>query len=130
MLSCTCFLFLKRNNEIDKNKLHLIDSLTTNQRYYFRGQSVVGAKPPGTPASRTWLVSHVLRVGLEPTPDDRMVKCINEMSEFFTTWPRGSAQIDTSTDMYEEEEQPCLSAYIDHRKYFTYHNFGYFIRTF
>ena len=26
-------------------------------------------KPPGTPASRTWLVSHVARAGLEPTPD-------------------------------------------------------------
>ena len=25
-------------------------------------------KPPGTPASRTWLVSHVARAGLEPTP--------------------------------------------------------------
>ena len=43
---------------------------------YETGQSVGGAKtgeprekPPGTPASRTWLVSHVARVGLEPTPD-------------------------------------------------------------
>ena len=26
-------------------------------------------KSPGTPASRTWLVSHVVRAGLEPTPD-------------------------------------------------------------
>ena len=26
-------------------------------------------KPPDTPASRTWLVSHVARAGLEPTPD-------------------------------------------------------------
>ena len=26
-------------------------------------------KPPGTPASRTWHVSHVASVGLEPTPD-------------------------------------------------------------
>ena len=26
-------------------------------------------KPPGTPASRTWLVSHVARAGLKPTPD-------------------------------------------------------------
>ena len=40
------------------------------------GQSVGGAKtgeprekPPDTPASRTWLVSHVARAGLEPTPD-------------------------------------------------------------
>ena len=41
-----------------------------------RCQSVGGAKtgeprekPPDTPASRTWLVSHVARAGLEPTPD-------------------------------------------------------------
>ena len=40
------------------------------------GRSVGGAKmgeprekTPGTPASRTWLVSHVARAGLEPTPD-------------------------------------------------------------
>ena len=26
-------------------------------------------KPPGTPASRTWLVSHVARAGLKPRPD-------------------------------------------------------------
>ena len=43
---------------------------------YETGQSVGGAKtgeprekPPGTPASRTWLVSHVASAGLEPTPD-------------------------------------------------------------
>ena len=43
---------------------------------YEMGQSVGGAKtgepqekPPGTPASRTWLVSHVARVVLKPTPD-------------------------------------------------------------
>ena len=43
---------------------------------YETGQSVGGAKtgeprekPPDTPASRTWLVSHVARLGLEPTPD-------------------------------------------------------------
>ena len=43
---------------------------------YETGQSVGGAKtreprekPPGTPASRTLLVSHVARAGLEPTPD-------------------------------------------------------------
>ena len=41
---------------------------------YETGQSVGRAKtgeprekPPDTPASRTWLVSHVARVGLEPT---------------------------------------------------------------
>ena len=26
-------------------------------------------KPPDTPASKTWLVSHVASAGLEPTPD-------------------------------------------------------------
>ena len=43
---------------------------------YETGQSVGGAKTgepreklPDTPASRTWLVSHVVRAGLEPTPD-------------------------------------------------------------
>ena len=43
---------------------------------YETGQSVGGTKtgeprekPPDTPASRTWLVSHVARAGLEPTPD-------------------------------------------------------------
>ena len=42
---------------------------------YETGQSVGGAKtgeprekPPETPASRTWLVSHVASAGLEPTP--------------------------------------------------------------
>ena len=44
-----------------------------------RGQSVGGAKTgepraktPGIPASRTWLVSHMPSVGLEPTPDTAM----------------------------------------------------------
>ena len=43
---------------------------------YETGQSIGGVKtgkprekPPGTPASRTWLVSNVARAGLEPTPD-------------------------------------------------------------
>ena len=43
---------------------------------YETGQSVGGAKTgeprektPGTPASRTWLDSHVAKVGLKPTPD-------------------------------------------------------------
>ena len=42
---------------------------------YETGQSVGEAKmgepqekPPDTPASRTWLVSHVARAGLKPTP--------------------------------------------------------------
>ena len=43
---------------------------------YEKHQTVGGAKtgvprekPPGTPASRTWPVSHVAIVGLELTPD-------------------------------------------------------------
>ena len=43
---------------------------------YETGHSAGGAKtgeprekPPDTPASRTWLVSHVARAGLEPTQD-------------------------------------------------------------
>ena len=45
-------------------------------RPFMTGQSVGGAKtgeprekPPDTTASRTWLVSHVARAGLEPRPD-------------------------------------------------------------
>ena len=51
---------------------------------YETGQSVGGAKtgeprekPPDTPASRTWLVSHVARAGLEPTPDTA-VRCSSD----------------------------------------------------
>ena len=29
-------------------------------------------KPPGTPAKKTWFVSHVASAGLEPTPDTAM----------------------------------------------------------
>ena len=57
---------------------------------YETGQSVSGVKmgepqekPPGTPASRTWLVSHVARAGLKPTPDTAS----GEMIE----WLRNSA---------------------------------------
>ena len=54
---------------------------------YETGQSVGGAKtgeprekPPDTPASRTWLVSHVARAGLEPTPDTAVRQvCIKEI---------------------------------------------------
>ena len=30
-------------------------------------------KTPGTPASRTWLVSHVASAGLETTPDTKIM---------------------------------------------------------
>ena len=46
---------------------------------YEMGQSVGGAKmgetrenTPSTPASRTWLVSHIPHVGFKPTPDTAM----------------------------------------------------------
>ena len=48
--------------------------ISAHMRSYETGQSVGGAKtgeprekPPDTPASRTWLVSHVAKAGLEPT---------------------------------------------------------------
>ena len=44
---------------------------------YETGQSVGGAKT-GEPASRTWLVSHVARAGLETTPDTAVRKKIFE----------------------------------------------------
>ena len=67
---------------------------------YETDKSVGGAKtgeshekPPGAPTSRTWLVSHLPREGLEPTPDkqcgDRIVKYGNEISAFLTTRPLG-----------------------------------------
>ena len=59
---------------------HFFESVLRPFQYYFssyeNGQSEGGAitgeplekNPPGTPASRTWLVSHVARAELEPTP--------------------------------------------------------------
>ena len=35
------------------------------------------AKTPGTPASRTWLVSHVASAGLEPAPDTAVREVYN-----------------------------------------------------
>ena len=58
------FLFLIQFNVPFKN-ISLIET----------SQSVGGAKreypgkPPDTPASRTWLVTHVASAGLKPTPD-------------------------------------------------------------
>ena len=55
---------------------------------YEMGQSVGGAKTreprektPDTPASRTWLVSHVARAGLEPTP---VTAVIEKMCHLYT----------------------------------------------
>ena len=53
-------------------------------------------KLPGTPASRTWLVSHVPYVGLEPKPDKsgEMIEKLSMLmrSALLTTGPRGSQE--------------------------------------
>ena len=46
----------------------IISLIETSQSIGGRNGSTPG-KPPDTPASRTWLVSHVASAGLEPTPD-------------------------------------------------------------
>ena len=63
------FFFFFFFNSVLRPFQHYISSYET-------GQSVGGAKTgeprekrPGTPASRTWLVSHVAITGHEPTPD-------------------------------------------------------------
>ena len=93
-LKCMClFDLLLSNVHININGLgHHVWTLTQFYYYFFLNsvlrpfqdyfssyetdQSVGGAKtveprekPLDTPASRTWLVSHVARAGLEPTPD-------------------------------------------------------------
>ena len=71
-MCCDDGKFLEESHETTKR------CLTDELRWlwnsvYETGLSVGGAKtgeprekPPGTPASRTWLVSHVARAGLEP----------------------------------------------------------------
>ena len=58
---------------------------------YETGQSVGGAitgepreKPPDTPAIRAWLVSHVARAGLEPTPDTAVIIYLFQNIRFYT----------------------------------------------
>ena len=46
----------------------IISLIETSQSIGWRNGRTPG-KPPDTPASRTWLVSHVASAGLEPTPD-------------------------------------------------------------
>ena len=46
----------------------IISLIETSQSIGGRNGRTQG-KPPDTPASRTWLVSHVASAGLEPTPD-------------------------------------------------------------
>ena len=46
----------------------IISLIVTSQSIGGRNGSYPG-KPPDTPASRAWLVSHVASAGLEPTPD-------------------------------------------------------------
>ena len=54
----------------------IISLIETSQWVGGRNGSTPG-KPPDTPASRTWLVSHVVSAGLEPTPDTA-VRCSND----------------------------------------------------
>ena len=44
-------------------------SCETGQSVGGRKREILEKKTPGTPASRSWLVSHVASAGLEPTPD-------------------------------------------------------------
>ena len=46
----------------------IISLIETSQSIGGRNGRTPG-KPPDTPVSRTWLVSHVASAGLEPTPD-------------------------------------------------------------
>ena len=51
---------------ISERKLGLIVALLTK---IDNEQGEPREKPPDTPASRTWLISHVARAGLECSPD-------------------------------------------------------------
>ena len=53
----------------------IISLIETSQSIGGRNGRTPG-KPPDTPASRTWLVSHVASAGLEPTPDTAVRKKI------------------------------------------------------
>ena len=55
------FIFLNQFNDY-------FTHIETSQSLVGGNRSTPG-KPPDTPASRTWLVSHVASAGLEPTPD-------------------------------------------------------------
>ena len=59
-----CFCFFIQFNVPFK----IISLIETSQSIGGRNGRTPG-KPPDTPASRTWLVSHVASAGLEPTPD-------------------------------------------------------------
>ena len=56
----------------------IISLIEMSQSIGGRNGSTPG-KPPDTPASRTWLVSHVASAGLEPTP----VTAVAPFSEHF-----------------------------------------------
>ena len=60
-----CFLFFFIQFNVPFKIISLIE---TSQSIGGRNGRTLG-KPPDTPASRTWLVSHVASAGLEPTPD-------------------------------------------------------------
>ena len=47
-------------------------------------------KPPGTPASRTWIVSHVASEGLEPTQD---MAVVDKLTKYMLCLMQGSSDI-------------------------------------
>ena len=72
---------------IGTGKLYNNPLITTNGQILFliqfyvpyktrgRNREIPVRKTPGTPASRSWLVSHVASAGLEPTPDTEDKYC-------------------------------------------------------
>ena len=68
-LTCFFFVFFCFFYFIQFNvPFKIISLIETSQSIGGRNGRIPG-KPPDTPASRTWLVSHVASAGLEPTPD-------------------------------------------------------------
>ena len=57
----------------------IISLIETSQSIGGRNGRTPG-KPPDTPASRTWLVSHVASAGLEPTPDTAVAPYLKAVS--------------------------------------------------
>ena len=81
--------------------------------HYETGKSVRGAKtgeprdkPPGTHASRTWLVSYVTSMGLEPTPRD-LIGVVRRFSDVVKMKLINSAMlVDAFHDSYTGDQVP------------------------